>query len=159
MAGKPNLSRQGGSFGSYVQITGPEMAKVLAGPQGPVVTHLLHVGERAKQGMIRRAPVYRLPPQGPPRKRAPGTLRDSHVKRLAKDGAGVVVLVGSDDPVSLLVVKGTSPHPIVARRKPFLVFYWKKVGAVVWRKRVNHPGTHPNSYMIDAVREAVTHQG
>lgn len=151
-----NFSRNGGTFGSYVQMSGSEVSKILAGPQGPLAKGLMVVGNRAKRNMMRLSPVYDPPPAGPKRKRRPGTLRDSHLVRLSKGpGGGLVVLVGSDDFVALLVVKGTSPHPIVARRAPMLVFYSKKHGKVVFRKRVNHPGTAPNDYMIRATREAV----
>lgn len=36
---------------------------------------------------------------------------------------------------------GTRPHPIEARRKPNLAFYWPKMGGLFVGKRVNHPGT------------------
>lgn len=150
-----NFSRNGGTFGSYIQISGPELQKVLGGANGPVVKGLMVVASDAKRRMIRKAPVYQQPSLGPQRKRKPGTLRDSHVTRIAKFGQTAAVLVGSDDKIALLVVKGTAAHPIVARRAPMLVFYWRKAGRVVRFRKVNHPGTRPNSYMHDSVREAI----
>lgn len=41
---------------------------------------------------------------------------------------------------------GTRPHPIDARRKPNLVFYWPKIGGVFVGKHVNHPGTRPTGF-------------
>ena len=45
---------------------------------------------------------------------------------------------------ALFVDQPTRPHEIVARRAPFLRFYWgppKGPGAVVFFKKVQHPGT------------------
>lgn len=41
---------------------------------------------------------------------------------------------------------GTRPHPIVARRKPNLVFDWPKIGGIFVGKSVNHPGTRPTGF-------------
>lgn len=152
-----NFSRKSGTFGSYVQIDGAAMAKILASPQGPVVRRLITDGELVKREARRRVGVYK-PPAGAPAwatargGRRPGTLRDSIVKRLAKKGDTVVVMVGSDDPIALIHHEGTRRHMIRARRKPRLVFWSGKLGKVVRVKAVQHPGTKPNRYLTDSLQ-------
>jgi hypothetical protein len=69
-------------------------------------------------------------------------LRHHGVKR---DLEGRVVAVPKQ---AIYVIKGTAPHVIKARKKPLLVFFWKKVGHVVNFKSVNHPGhPAPNNYL------------
>lgn len=79
----------------------------------------------------------------------PGILRDSlKFRRRGRD----MELWGAD--YGLYVIGGTRPHPIVARRKPFLVFYWEKTGRVMYLKRVRHPGTKPNDFREAALDRA-----
>jgi hypothetical protein len=126
-----------------------------------VAKALLVAGQIVKQGAKQRVGVYSPPagdPNPPRRSRRPGTLRDSIVTRLVEDSqTGVAVLVGSEDPIALLHHEGTVPHIIRARRKPFLVFYWPKVGRVVRFKQVNHPGTKPNRYLADSLADLAGH--
>jgi len=146
-----------GSFAGHIVIDNRALDQVLHGANGPVAKALLVAGDIVKAGARRRVGVYR-PAAGDPlagrRKRKPGTLRDSIVKRLVVGGPeGVKVLVGSEDPIALWHHEGTPPHVIRARRKPMLVFYWPKVGRVVRFKQVNHPGTQPNRYLSDALQD------
>lgn len=55
-------------------------------------------------------------------------------------------------PLGDWILEGTKPHIIRARRAKFLRFYWPKVGAVVYRRSVNHPGTKANPFMSRAYR-------
>jgi hypothetical protein len=80
------------------------------------------------------------------RGRSPGTLRDSIVVRVRE---GPVFEVGSADPVALWVHEGTEPHQIVGN--PLLVFHWAKLGKVVAFRQVNHPGTKPNRFLVEAL--------
>jgi hypothetical protein len=142
-----------GTFGEYVIFDPVKLAELLRGPDGPVGRRLIEDGERVKQEARRLVGVYKPPDaySAAHRKRRPGTLRDSIVKRMVSRGGELECLVGSDDPIALLHHEGTVPHMIVPRAKPRLVFYWPKAGGVVSFKRVNHPGTQPNRYLVDAL--------
>lgn len=56
---------------------------------------------------------------------------------------------------AIYVIKGTFPHVIRAKNHPHLVFFWPKVGHVVRFKSVNHPGTSPNNYLLDALKRVM----
>lgn len=148
-----------GTFAGHVVIDNRALDQVLHGANGPVAKALLVAGDIVKAGARRRVGVGRPAPGDPiPRKRKPGTLRDSIVKRLVVGGPeGVKVLVGSEDPIALFHHEGTRPHVIRARRKPMLVFYWPKVGRVVAFKQVRHPGTQPNRYLSDSLQDLRQH--
>jgi hypothetical protein len=139
----------GGTMPAYVRVDGAAVAQILRDPNGPMARQLLIDGEIVRQGARRRVGVYR-PRPGPTRRRRPGTLRDSIIKRLAIEGT-LVVFVGSYDNVALLHHEGTVPHTILPRNAKWLVFYSERVGRVVYVKRVHHPGTRPNRYLTDAL--------
>lgn len=124
------------------------LAELLRGPGGPVYRMQIENGELVKLEAQRLCPVGQVQP-GSSRSRAPGTLRDSIVKRIREDSQGPVVEVGSNDPVALWVHEGTTPHEI--RGNPLLVFFWAKAGRVVALPRVNHPGNRPNRFLIQAL--------
>jgi hypothetical protein len=53
-------------------------------------------------------------------------------------------------------IYGTAPHVIRPRRAGgTLVFFWDKVGATVYFKKVNHPGTKANRFVQDSVYAAI----
>ena len=131
------------------------LAELLRGPSGPVMRRLLEDGEFVKDRAWGYVRVHK-PIQGERRKRKPGTLRDSLVKRVRGPG---LVEVGSEDDIALIEEKGSTPHPIVAKGKP-LVFYWPKAGKVVafppFGKppgTVNHPGTTGSKYLTKALND------
>lgn len=147
------MAELSGTFTGVV-IDGQKLAEVLRGPNGPVMRELIEAAELVKREAQRRVGVYQPPDaySAANRRRRPGTLRDSIVKRVPQGGPkGVTVQVGSNDPIAYLHHEGTVPHVIQARRRPMLVFYWPKVGRVVAFKSVNHPGTDPNRYLTDAL--------
>jgi len=129
---------------------------LLESTNGPVVRDLLRRGARVKARAQTLVGVYEPPPDPQLRRpRRPGTLRDSIVVRLARGGRwGVAAIVGSNDPIALWHHEGTVPHRIVPVRKKWLRFYWKRVGAVVYLKGVNHPGTKPNRFLTNALPAA-----
>jgi hypothetical protein len=155
-----------GSFAGHIVIDNRALQQVLNGQSGPVAKALLAAGDIVKAGARRRVGVYK-PAAGDPRpaarKRKPGTLRDSIVKRLVVGGPeGVKVLVGSEDPIALFHHEGTVAHPIPAKKpiargrnkgRKLLVFYWPKVGRVVAFPAVKHPGTQPNRYLSDSLQD------
>jgi len=146
-----------GTFGVRVVMDPKGLADLLRGPNGPVYRRLIQDGELVKQRAKQECPVFTSPDPYTMshRDRAPGTLKNSIVKRVVVDtDGGPAVLVGSEDKVALWVHEGTVPHPIVARKAPRLVFYWPKGprGAGVYSfLRVNHPGTQPNRFLIRAL--------
>jgi hypothetical protein len=93
----------------------------------------------------------------------PGALRVSiHTERKPISPEGLSARVGSDRPYALWHHQGTGVHggkgryPIVPRRKGGrLRFWWAKIGAIVYAKRVMHPGSRPNPYLTRWLREAV----
>lgn len=50
------------------------------------------------------------------------------------------------------VIKGTRPHVIRARNQPNLKFFWINGGIPMRIRRVNHPGTRPNNFLVEALR-------
>lgn len=149
-----------GSFGEYVVIDPQKLADYMRSSNGPTVRFLLERGEKVKDEAKRLVGVYQPPDAFSlrNRKRRPGTLRDSIVKRIVDIDGLPAVIVGSEDPIALFHHEGTRPHPIMAVRAPgkHLVFFWKKVGHVVAfgppPRGVNHPGTKPNRFLVNALR-------
>lgn len=141
------------TFGAYLIFDPAKLAEVLRGPNGPVARRLIEDGEKVKIEAKRLVGVYQPPDaySAAHRRRRPGTLRDSIVKRFAEQGGEFECLIGSNDPIALMHHEGTVPHVIRAQNRPMLVFYWPKAGGVVSFKQVNHPGTQPNRYLTNAL--------
>lgn len=81
-----------------------------------------------------------------------GTVRDLWIKREAVGGDGhlesITIENTFDQPADLLgwLEHGTDPHVIEPKAdNPIqrLVFYWPAIDAVVFARRINHPGTQP----------------
>lgn len=140
-----------GTFGVYVVIRPAALQRLLESPTGPVTRDLLVRGERVKVRAQQLVGVHE-PQAGERRGRRPGTLRDSIVKRLARNGKGVACIVGSEDPIALWHHEGTVPHRIVPRNARLLRFV--SGGRVVYARGVNHPGTQPNRFLTDALPAA-----
>lgn len=57
---------------------------------------------------------------------------------------------------ALMVHEGTRPHTILPKSSPVLSFKWAKAGGKrVYFKRVNHPGTRRNPYLVVGLRRAI----
>lgn len=154
MPALPSHSRshsRGRELSSRVVIDSEALAKVMRSEQGPVVRELIKAGELVKDEAKRLVGVSR-PDPGSRSSRRPGTLRDSIVSRIKTDRGHVVVEVGSDDPIALWHHEGTVPHVIRASRAPKLVFFWPKAGRVVAFRQINHPGTRPNRFLLNALK-------
>lgn len=86
-----------------------------------------------------------------------GVLQKSirfQVKQRNTRGAELVVTAGNKQRPSVVVktiLYGSKPHPIVAKKAPYLHFFWEKKGRWVKTKSVNHPGTNPNNFMERAL--------
>lgn len=133
-------------------VDGNAVRRYVADGNGDLVRWMLQQGELVKQEAQRLVGVYELPPAGPTRARPPGTLRDSIVKRFTTTADGVVVQVGSEDPIALIHHEGTEPHVIEPRRPGGVLVFWSdRAGAVIAVRRVNHPGTQPNRFLTEAL--------
>lgn len=138
---------------AYVVIDPAKLAEFMRSPSGPVLRHLLEQGERVKEEAKRLVGVSEpdpVPRRGPQRR--PGTLRDSIVKRVADIGGQPAVIIVAEDSIALWHHEGTEPHTITARNAPNLVFYWPKIGRIMVTRSVNHPGTKPNRFLVNALR-------
>lgn len=134
-----------------IVVDGDKVRRYFTEAGGDVVRFMLQQGELVKQEAQRLVGVYQPPPAGPQRARRPGTLRDSIVKRFQVTSDGVVVTVGSEDPIALIHHEGTEPHTITARNAPMLVFWSERAGAVISVRQVQHPGTQPNRFLTEAL--------
>lgn len=75
-------------------------------------------------------------------------LRDTVVKRWVGTPSGPAIQVGSTHPRAKMHHEGTRAHVIEPKRATVLRF--KVGGATVFARRVQHPGTKPNRFLIDA---------
>lgn len=130
-----------GSSKNVVVIDPKRLAAYMRDPKGPIVKRAIQDGEKVKLEARRLVGVKS------------GNLRDHIVKRVTEENGMPVVTVGAwNVPYAYWHHEGTKPHVIAARVAPYLVFYWKKVGRVVRFKSVNHPGTKPNRFLVNALR-------
>lgn len=87
-------------------------------------------------------------------------LEASIVQRIVTDQQGVSVLVGTFAPEHLVKRAkwhhdGTKPHVILPRKAKVLRFPKSKGSSVyIFAKKVNHPGTKPNPYLVNALPAA-----
>ena len=99
-------------------------------PDGPVARRLAVIGEAVKVKTVGSLKE--------------GFVRDflgpTIVKRTVMTEAGPVVQVGSEH---------TKTQPHIIRGNPLLVFHWPKVGRVVYFRKVNHPGSNFNRYLVE----------
>lgn len=147
----------GGTFGGAVVLDPVKLAELLRGSTGPVYRKLLEDGQRVLVQARIEAPQSQAGPAVPNsvrrgKARQPGDLKRSIVMRAATYNGEPAVYVGTQDPVGVFVHEGTVPHLILPRRGKFLVFYLPRAGRVVYAKRVQHPGTKPNRFLIRALK-------
>lgn len=98
-------------------------------PDGPVGRRLMVVAEAVKTATIGSLK------EGFPK----DFLGPTIVKRMVMTDEGPNVQVGSDH---------TRTQPHIIRGNPLLVFHWAKVGRVVYFRKVNHPGSNFDNYLI-----------
>jgi hypothetical protein len=67
---------------------------------------------------------------------------------------GPVGVITSTHPASIYVVNGTAKH-IIRPRRPGGVLRFTVNGRIIYAKIVHHPGTKPNNFMIEALRQAL----
>jgi hypothetical protein len=66
--------------------------------------------------------------------------------------SGPEATVSSNTDHAVFLHEGTKPHTIKARRAPKMVFFWRKVGRVVRKEEVFHPGTPANPFLLRALQ-------
>lgn len=140
---------------SYVKLDPRAVAEILRGPDGPVARDLFARGSRVVDRAKELAGISRLiDPVARRTYRRPGNLRDHIVKRLVLRDDRVACIVGADVPYALWHHEGTPPHTITAKPGKFLVFYWPKTDQVMYLRSVQHPGTKPNRFLVNALPAA-----
>lgn len=101
-------------------------------PGGPVVRHMMIVGERVRKTWVDSMSEHGA--NGWPK----AFFADKIVKRVRATDKGPAVQVGTD------TVK-TNPHPIDGN--PLLVFDMPAAGGTIFVRHVNHPGSDFSDYL------------
>lgn len=86
------------------------------------------------------------------RELAPGTMPAGITTRIEGSASGLAAYVISEHPASVYVIYGTRPHIIRPRRARALRF--TAGGRTVYSAVVHHPGSRPNNFLGQALREA-----
>lgn len=127
-----------------IRIDRQALSNELRGPNGSVARYAIRRAEDVRQTAKRLVGVDT------------GKLRASIVKRFVPSGPdGFVVLVGVESsgvPYALYHHEGTRPHVILPKKGRYLVFT-SRSGALVFARKVNHPGTKPNPFLENAARQ------
>lgn len=84
---------------------------------------------------------------------APGGMARQITTRYEGSGRGLRGVVVSGHPATQYVIYGTAPHVIRPRRRKALRF--DVGGRTTFAKVVHHPGTQPNPFLQQALREAL----
>lgn len=137
----------------YVRFDDAGLADLFQSPNGPVGRHVAEVGNQVRE---RAATKVGVSPEGHGigASGAQQHLRDALIVRIASDEKGVVALVGVELPHAEVHHQGSQPHVIRPRNVTVLRFPSSPGGAsFVFAREVNHPGTKPNPYLVDAARE------
>ena len=138
-----------------IRLDNVALQQLMESPDGPVMRQAMIKGDEVKRGARQRVGVS-SPAQRATRSGGSQHLRDTIAKRFVRDSTGAAVYVGDLDdsvPHARYHHDGTNPHtirPVRARMLRFTV----AGGAVVFAHVVNHPGTRPNPYLVDAARAA-----
>lgn len=104
-------------------------------------SELHRLGRVATRTLKDEAPGTRLP-----------TRISYRIERTSRQSWKLDVGVRGYDPdVLKYILRGTRPHTIVAVRARALHFYWEKVGREVYFRRVFHPGTKANPFIMRAI--------
>lgn len=121
----------GGLGGGAVKLDPAKMARVLRGPDGPVVKYMLTIGDRVKDKAQAFVGVDT------------GNLRDHIVKRIVMKGDGVHVEVGADVPYAIYHHEGSD-----AVEGKLMVFRGSDGTMVFTMRRKAIP---PNRFLIRAL--------
>ena len=114
--------------------------ELLHSRKSPVVFHLANIG-RQVEGNARRLVGVKT-----------GRLKASIGSRIVRGFPGHNVEVFADTPYAVYHHDGTRPHVIRPRRKRVLKF--QSGGQTVFARKVNHPGTRANPFLLRAAQQA-----
>lgn len=89
----------------------------------------------------------------PPFKPQTGELQAATTGQIIRTARGSIVRLQNRKPYAAAIDKGARPHPIEARRAKALRFT-SSSGALVFRRRVNHPGNRPYHFLRTATTAA-----
>lgn len=141
----PGSTRTVSTFGgqTFVLLNPVAIAELMRSPAGPVMRHMIVVGEKVKLEAIRIAP------------KRTGNMANHIVKRIATIGVHASVLVGVENvKYAYWVHEGSQPHdiyPVNAR-----VLAWQSdAGDSVFAMHVHHPGNKPNRFLVRALQHVV----
>ena len=124
---------------------------------GPInIAHLKRTHERFKQrnkqivDVAMRAAgahaVEHVRQQSKFKRRSRSSLKDDTKTQIIRSRGGKILRLKWSKKHAPFIEYGTRPHVIKPKRRSHLVFYWRKVGKVVFAKKVNHPGTKPYKF-------------
>jgi hypothetical protein len=88
-----------------------------------------------------------------------GRLKKSINWSVQTSGWNVRGRSGSDLSYAIFPERGASAHEIRPVGKPFLRFYWRRVGRWVRLSEVNHPGQAAQNYMTRALLDIAPQRG
>lgn len=74
------------------------------------------------------------------KRRGANSLKDATQSRTVIRRGRALIRLSWPTKYAAPIDKGAGPHPIAARRAPYLVFFWPRVGHVVRFRKVRHPG-------------------
>jgi len=114
------------------------------------VARLLRLPGGAVDRSLRRR-VERV--QAAAQRLAPGSMGNGIRTSLRYTHDGPIGTITSTHPATIYVVNGTRPHRIQPKRRGG-VLRFEIGGRVVYARYVNHPGTRPNGFLIEALRAA-----
>jgi hypothetical protein len=83
-----------------------------------------------------------------------GKTRAATEGLVLKTRRGHVMRLRNKLKTALWMDKGTRSHPITAKRKPLLKFYWHKMGRWHSAESVRHPGTRPYQFVYHGMQFA-----
>lgn len=116
------------------------LTQLLHGRNGPVVLHVANKG-REVEGHARRLVGVKT-----------GQTRAGIYSRVVKSNPGYNVEVGARSKAMPYHHDGTKPHIIRPRNRRVLKF--QAGGRTVFAKKVNHPGTRANPFLIRGAQAA-----
>lgn len=141
MAGPRTVTTFGGQV--FVILNPVAIAELVRSPAGPVMRHIIVVGEKVKQVAILFAP------------KRTGNMSHHIVKRIVTSGDKPTVLVGVENvDYAYWVHEGTIPHDIFPVNARVLAFPGSD-GQMVFTQHVSHPGTKPNRFLVRALQHVV----
>ena len=88
-----------------------------------------------------------------------GRLKKSIKWSIQTAGWNVRGTSGSDLPYAIFPERGAAAHTIRPIGKPYLRFYWRRVGRWVRFDEVNHPGQSAQNYMTRALLDIAPQRG